>query len=430
MRQERQKPREAWAEAKREPGRPDTTLHVWAGWLIDGTGGPARRDVLIEVERGRVASLRRMRLEDQLALEGRLLDCSDCTILPGLIDSHVHLTLSGTGDEAIRQKQLSYTVDQAIPVIRSHLALSLACGVVAVRDAGDAASHTLNYAKNPGRHDIPVRIKAAGKAWRSRGRYGRLIGRPPAEGMSLAQSIASDPSPLDHVKIVNSGINSLKEFGKETRPQFTIAELNEAVQAARRRGLKTMVHANGRVPVRDAVDAGAVSIEHGFFMGESNLERMADLQVFWVPTAITMKAFARELPGETLESDIAWRTLEHQMEQIAHARRLGVPVVVGTDSGSLGVHHGLAVAGEMEILVEAGYTVEEAVCCATSDPSRLLGLRSELGQIKKGMEGTFVVVAGPPETLFRNMAQPEKVFVQGRLTASRPIAGTPEPVSP
>jgi imidazolonepropionase-like amidohydrolase len=72
----------------------------------------------------------------------------------------------------------------------------------------------------------------------------------------------------------------------------------------------------------------------------------------------------------------------------------------------------------MEILVDAGYTVEEAVCCATSDPSRLLGLRGEMGQIKKGMEGTFVVVAGPPKTLLRRMGQPEKVFVQGRLVAS------------
>ncbi|MCU0571908.1 MAG: amidohydrolase family protein [Syntrophobacteraceae bacterium] len=396
----------------------NTILHVWAGWLIDGTGGPARRDVLIHVEGGKIVSLRRMRLEDKLALEDRLVDCSESTILPGLIDSHVHLTMSGTGDESIRQKQLSYTADQAMPVIRSHLAQSLSRGVVAVRDGGDAASHTLSYATDPALHSIPFRVRAAGKAWRSRGRYGRLIGGPPAEGMSLAQSIASDPSPLDHVKIVNSGVNSLKEFGRETRPQFSAAELDAAVQAARRKGLKTMVHANGSVPVRDAVDAGATSIEHGFFMGNSNLERMADLQVFWVPTAITMKAYARELPKGGLEAEIAWRTLEHQVEQIAYARRLGAPVLVGTDSGSLGVHHGLAVAGEMEILVDAGYTVEEAVCCATSDPSRLLGLRGEMGQIKKGMEGTFVVVAGPPKTLLRRMGQPEKVFVQGRLVAS------------
>ncbi len=126
---------------------------------------------------------------------------------------------------------------------------------------------------------------------------------------------------------------------------------------------------------------------------------MADLQVFWVPTAITMKACARELPPGAVEAENAWRILEHQLKQISLARQLGVPVAVGTDSGSLGVHHGLAVSGEVGLLMEAGYSLEEAVCCATQDASRLLGLRNEMGQIKKGMEGTFIVIEGPPETL-------------------------------
>jgi imidazolonepropionase-like amidohydrolase len=189
--------------------------------------------------------------------------------------------------------------------------------------------------------------------------------------------------------------------------------MDAAIQAARKRGLKAMVHANGGAPVREAVDAGATSIEHGFFMGASNLERMADLQVFWVPTAVTMKAYARELPPGTVEAEIARRTLEHQLEQISLARQLGVPVAVGTDSGSLGVHHGHAVSEEIGLLMEAGYGSEEAVCCATQDASRLLGLRSEMGQIKKGMEGTFIVVEGPPEALAMNLGRPEKVFIRG-----------------
>ncbi|MCU0588295.1 MAG: amidohydrolase family protein [Syntrophobacteraceae bacterium] len=396
----------------------NSTLHIWAGWLIDGTGGPVRRDVLIQIENGVISSIRRMRLEHKLSLEDRLVVCSESTVLPGLIDAHVHLTLSGTVDESVRQRQLSYTPEQAFPVIHSHLVQSLACGVVAVRDGGDASGHTLSYIRDAGHPPHPVQVKAAGKAWRCRGRYGRLIGRPPAEGMTLADGIASDASGPDHVKIVNSGVNSLKEFGRETLPQFSSAELGEGISAARKRGLKVMAHANGALPVRDAVDAGASSIEHGFFMGRSNLERMADLQVFWVPTAITMKAYARELPPESPEAVVAWRTLEHQMEQIELGRRLGVPLAVGTDSGSLGVHHGRAVGEEMGILLECGYSLEEAVCCATHDASRLLGLRGELGQIRKGMSGTFLVIPGPPETVTRRMACPDRVFVGGRLVAS------------
>lgn len=397
-------------------GRPmDSELYLWAGWLIDGTGGPVRHDVLLKIENGKITSLKRMRLEDQLALGERLVVCSESTVLPGLIDCHVHLVMSGTRDETIRQKQLSYTFDQAAPVIRHHLSRSLSHGVVAVRDGGDAAAHTLSYAMDPGNSPSPVRIRTAGKAWRARGRYGRLIGRPPADGRTLAECIAVHASPVDHVKIVNSGVNSLKEFGRETRPQFSSSDLDNAMQAARKKGLKTMVHANGQAPVREAMDAGATSIEHGFFMGRSNLERMAELQVFWTPTAVTMKAYARELPAGAPEADIAWRTLEHQLEQMRVGRELGVPMVVGTDSGSLGVHHGRAVGEEIALFVEAGFSMEEAVCCATLDAARLLGLRQELGQLKKGMPGTFVVVKGPPEELTKGLARPESVFVEGRL---------------
>jgi imidazolonepropionase-like amidohydrolase len=371
--------------------------------------------VLIKIENGRIASLKRMRLEDQLALGERLVVCSESTVLPGLIDCHVHLTMSGTNDEAVRQKQLSYTIDQATPVIGNHLARSLSHGVVAVRDGGDAAAHTLTYALDPSNRPLPVHIRAAGKAWRARGRYGRLIGRPPADGRTLAECIAVNASPVDHVKIVNSGVNSLKEFGRETRPQFSSSDLDGAMQAARKKGLRTMVHANGHAPVREAMDAGAASIEHGFFMGRSNLERMTELQVFWTPTAVTMKAYARELPDGALEAEIAWRTLEHQLEQMRVARQLGVPMVVGTDSGSLGVHHGLAVGEELGLFVEAGFSTEEAVCCATLDAARLLGLRQELGQLKKGTPATLVVVQGPPGVLTEGLGRPEKVFFEGRL---------------
>jgi imidazolonepropionase-like amidohydrolase len=401
----------------------ENSIYLWAGWLIDGMGGPARRDVLITIEDGAISSFRRMRLEDKLALGERLIVCSESTILPGLIDSHVHLGMSGTGDELIRQKQLNYTYEQARPVIHDHLQQTLSCGVVAVRDGGDAAAHTLRYKMESSTDQDSIRLKVSGKAWRARGRYGRLIGRPPAEEKSLAECIATHESPVDQLKIVNSGINSLKEFGKETKPQFEAGELDAAVHAARRRGLKTMVHANGGTPVRDAVDAGATSIEHGFFMGEANLERMAELQVFWTPTAITMKAYARGLPDGTTEADIAWRTLEHQLAQMTLARQLGVPMVVGTDSGSLGVHHGLAVSEEIGLFVEVGYTVEEAVSCATSDAARLLGLRNELGQLKKGMPATLIAVQGPPETLTDFLARPEKVMMWGQLVAGGEVAG-------
>ena len=102
-----------------------------------------------------------------------------------------------------------------------------------------------------------------------------------------------DPEEKDHIKIVNSGLNSLKEFGKETLPQFGAEELSDVVKIAGKCGRRVMVHANGKKPVAAALAAGCNSIEHGFFMGVENLKIMAEKGIVWVPTACTMKAYRR-----------------------------------------------------------------------------------------------------------------------------------------
>jgi imidazolonepropionase-like amidohydrolase len=371
------------------------------------------------MEEGIITSIRRVKPDDFKYLQGPLADFSHCTILPGLVDCHVHLTMSGTNDPEIRRHQLNYTFDQAGRTIAEHLSCHLNHGIVAVRDGGDSAGHSLRYRQDGQLPEcFPGFVKSAGKAWRAKGRYGRLIGRAPQEGRSLSECITEDESRPDHIKIINSGLNSLEELGKETLPQFEPRELDAAVQAGRRKLLKCMVHANGKVPVRHAVDAGCHSIEHGFFMGHENIERMADLQVFWVPTAITMKAYSEELAKDSLQSDISRRTLDHQLEQIAYARHLGVPIAVGTDSGSLGVHHGASYPRELELLMSAGFSTEEAVSCASLEGARLLGLKNELGQVRKGLPATFVVVEGPPSHLPRSLATPVAIYVGGTITTT------------
>lgn len=388
---------------------------VLAGWLIDGTGGPIRQNALIQIVEGTIALIRRVRPEDLAAFGEPLLDLSACTVLPGLVDSHVHLTMSGTSEEAVRERQLSYSFDEAREVILRHLENQLAHGVVMVRDGGDAAAHALRF-KNEELSglDLPISFKAAGKAWRAKGRYGRLIGRPPGEEKTLAEAIAEKGRIADHVKLVNAGLNSLKEFGKETAPQFSEAELDAGLQAARRLGLKTMVHANGRVPVRDAVNGGCTSIEHGFFMGRENIERMAELQVTWVPTAVTMKAYSEHLPRGSAESDMAARIYDHQVEQMTLARKWGVPMAVGTDSGSLGVNHGLGLIEELKAFMACGFSLEEAIGCSSLEGARLLGVKGEIGQLKKGMAATFAVVKADPSRLPDALTDPVQVFVKGR----------------
>ncbi len=381
----------------------------YAGHLIDGTGSPARKSALLCMENGLISSLEFHAPEDLPRVLPPLSGAPvqsypDCTILPGLIDSHVHLAMSGKTDPELRAEQLRNGFEQNRPLIAERIRQSLGCGIMALRDGGDAGGHALEYVRANPRSS--VQVKCAGRGWRARGRYGKIIGREPLEGLTLAESIAADRPGGDHVKILNSGINSLTEFGRETAPQFDREQLRAAFAQAKKQGKKIMVHANGTLPVEFAIEAGCDSIEHGFFMGEENLRKMADKQIFWVPTAVTMKALLAQ-------SKVAARILETQLDQMRRARALGVPIASGTDAGSFGVRHGQALVEEFKLMVQAGFSIEETICGATRTGARLLGLDHELGLLRPGMPASFLVVPGPPSELPGSLISLKSVFIRG-----------------
>lgn len=390
---------------------------IHAGWLIDGSGGPIQKDVVMHIRQGTIQSVEAAPKEAHRQPPS-FLDLSGHTLLPGLVDCHVHLFMSGTGDIAARKRQLEAGYDELEMVISAHIAQHLSFGVSAVRDGGDAKGLSQQYQQAcPGSREsgkiLPVstgsagrarlHVKVAGKAWHQCGRYGKLIGRSPSPGQTLAEAIRHEAclpgyTRPDHIKIVNSGVNSLLCFGRETLPQFSREELTQTVLEAGRRNLAVMVHANGKLPVQIAVEAGCRSIEHGFFMGAENLARMRDRQTVWVPTAFTMRAYAAHLAPSSREADTARRNLSHQMDQLRMARELGVPVALGTDAGSLGVHHGASVREEFRIFLEAGYSVPEAVQCATKTGAKLLGMM-DMGSLTPGMPATWIAVKGSPAAL-------------------------------
>jgi imidazolonepropionase-like amidohydrolase len=388
------------------------TIH--AGWLIDGSGGRARRDVRLEIRDGVIQSLEEGSVSASGACASRPrpdFDLGGCTVIPGLIDSHVHLTMTGAVDEILRTRLREAPFEVVRRMIRENLREHLRHGVVAVRDGGGCRGNALRFARSHHERGQPVRVLAAGRAWHRSGRYGRLIGRPPAGGLALAEAIRQDGEPADHIKIVNSGLNSLTEYGRRTSPQFDLDEMSAAVQAAAARGLSVMVHANGEASVRIAVMAGCRSVEHGFFMGRDNLTRMADRGVAWVPTAVTMQAYAAYYRQAGKNPDVARRTLDHQLEQLALARRLGVNVALGTDSGSPGVHHGAAVITELGLLLQAGFTLAEAIRCASHNGARLVG--AAFGMLEKGSPATFIAVNGGPSRLPEGLRHIRAVFVHG-----------------
>ena len=384
---------------------------IKAGWLLDGRGGAIQRDVVLEIDGDRIS-----RCVETKALDNGPpdLDLGDCMVLPGLIDCHVHLFMSGTADTTIREWQLNASYEGMRTVIETHIEQHLTCGVAAVRDGGDYAAHVLRFKHSrQGGLRRPLAIHAAGRAWRHRGRYGKLIGRSPREGQTLAQAVAAMREAGDHVKIVNSGLNSLKAYGKETAPQWPLEEFRAAIRAAKVRKRPVMVHVNGREPVRQSLRAGCHSIEHGFFMGSDNLERLAASQTFWVPTACTMQGYARHAAPGSLAADVARRNLDHQLEQMRLARDMGVKVVVGTDAGTIGVHHGKAVRNEIELLLTAGFTIPEAVRCVTGNGAEAMGLPLA-GFVAPGFRATLLALPGGLPAFPENLATPVWFMIDGQ----------------
>ena len=389
-----------------------TTTYILAGWLIDGNGGPAQEKMLLKIVDNRFAGIEQY-VPDNGLEPSQLINLSHCTLLPPLIDSHVHLFMSGTIDQRVRENQLTAGYEELRPAITRHLQDLFAHGVLAVRDGGDRGGFALRYREEKEMHQEII-LKAAGRAWHNKGRYGGLIGRSPGEGEPLGSAYGCDNTSIDQVKIVQSGLNSLKFYGRETRPQFSCEELKAVVRLAAQQGRKVMVHANGREPVRLAVEAGCHSIEHGFFMGRENLELMAERGTFWVPTVFTMKAYAANLgyaaPGA--DRQVIEKTLNQQLDQLCLARNLGVNVALGTDSGSLGVLHGESVVEEMRLFIKAGYSLAETIRCATLNGASLLGL-DNFGGIVKGQIATFLVARGGPAQLPRKLTYLEGIYIHG-----------------
>ena len=393
----------------------NSSHHIRVGSLIDGYGGPVRKNQVIVVESGCITDIYDDPAADKLVVE-HTTDLSHCVVLPILIDSHVHLCMSGSIDQEFREKQLEATYEELIPTIEEHLRHHFSHGVLAVRDGGDRAACVLRYLEE--HHDpstLPVAVTSPGRAYHRRGRYGSLIGVCPEDDESLLQAFLRLSQSTKLIKVVNSGLNSMTSFAQQTEPQFSGQQLKELVSEARSRGCTVMVHANGEAPVRAAIEAGCHCIEHGYFMGRENLELMADKGVFWVPTIYTMKAFALNAAHyrAAIDVKVAERNLAHQLEQLALARELGVQVALGTDSGSIGVLHGESMAEEMKLFMRAGYSLTETIGCATRHGARLLGTK-DFGTIEPGRPASFLATRGTPSQLPRKLTYLETIFLNGR----------------
>ena len=395
--------------------------------LIDGLGSVQERaTVVIKDDRILAAGPSRSTTVPRGAVE---LDVRGMTVLPGLIDCHVHLGLGGEPDvvAVVEADPPGMTLLKAARYAKQ----TIDAGVTTVRDVGykDHGIFALKQAIASGLVPGP-RVLAAGQAICMTGGHARFIGREADGPIEIVRAVREQlAAGADLIKIIATG-GVLTPGTSPDRAQFSVEEIRTAVQEAQRAGKRVAAHAHGAAGLKQAVAAGVRSIEHATLMDEEAAEALVRHEVFMVPTLSALATTAGCPLGAGVPESVVKKAKDMSARHEASfkkAHKRGVWIAMGTDAGTPFNYHGEN-AQELERMVALGMTPMEAILSATASAAALLGLEDRIGTIQPGKQADLIIVEGNPLKrigLLRNRSRLAGVMLQGRLV-SGPLAGVDE----
>jgi imidazolonepropionase-like amidohydrolase len=390
------------------PAPPDPVV-LRAPRLLDGTGTRAVEDAALLVEEGRIAYAGPAAGLPGSASQVPTVEFSGATLLPGLVDAHVHLVASGDPDLAagLPRTEAERTIAAVVNARRN-----LERGVTLVRDLGapGAEAVLVGRAVEEGTVAGP-RVVAAGPAVTMTGGHIPYLGRV-TDGVDAMRAAVRANLALGArcIKVVATG--GVLTMGVDPRePAYTQAELDALVSEAHRLGLTVAAHAIGEGGVAAALRAGVDSVEHGMFLDEAAIE------LFLATGARLSATFSAPhgiLSGPSVPGwikDRARPAAEAQVESFRAAVSAGVTVVAGTDAGTPDNPHG-GVAREVAFMVEAGLDVLKAVRAATAEAADLLGV-PDRGVLRQGAAADVLVADGDVTAEVQALQRPLAVFQDG-----------------
>ena len=396
-----------------QPPGPRIVL-VQAGELLDRPGRPARGASTVVIRDGKVLDVRDGHLAPASAgfPDAEVVDLRDRYVLPGLIDSHVHLD-SDTGGVAsqLEDVQLEPPAVAYNALVNAHK--TLAAGFTSVRNLGDRDGVTLALrdAVRAGKVVGPNIVDAGTSISTTAGhmdaalgfrddlrdaldRHDNLCDGPDACRRTVRLQVARG---VDLIKIATTGgVNS--RIGAGLGQQMFEDEARAIVETARLYGKKVAVHAHGADGVKLALRAGVDSIEHGTVLDEECIALFVKTGAWYVPTLSTVNGYLERIAADpnayspAVRAKVDWR-IKVTGESLVKAVPRGVKVAFGTDAGVS--KHGRN-ADEFELMVKYGMTPSQALVAATVSAAELLGLSAEAGTLEPGKRADLIAVTGDP----------------------------------
>lgn len=406
-------------------GSAGATTLIHAGRLIDGVADSPRERVTVVVEGDRIQSI--VNGFVAAAAGDQVIDLSGSTVMPGLMDMHVHLTSEHNRRSELDNMKKS-EADRAYDSVR-FAERTLLAGFTTVRNLGDQfnVSIALRRAIAEGSIKGP-RIFTSGRSIGTRGGHADstnswgpfLYSDDPrlntvcngADGCREAVRKRYQDG-ADSIKITaTGGVMSIAKSG--TAPQFTDEELAAVISTAHDYGMKVAAHAHGTEGMKRAVRAGIDSIEHGTLMDEEVMRMMKERGTYLVPTISAGRWVAEKAQDPTyFPAVVRPKALELGpviQKTFEKAWRAGVPIMFGTDCGVC--EHG-SNAREFGFMVEAGMPAMAAIKSATIVPARYLGIADRLGSVEAGKLADIIAVPGDPRADVHVMERVNFVMKEG-----------------
>ena len=380
-----------------------TTIRV--GLLIDGIAEEPLSNAVVTIVDSVISKITSSSNRLMPSDDERVMDLPDYTMLPGLIDAHVHLGNPVVSDsykyrvETDPSLGLFYTANSAQRALKA--------GFTTLRNMGSIECVAVRSAIE--KRLIPgPRLFTSGMLIMTGGHTDRSLPRRvvrdhvvPADGVSQVRRRVRELvfAGCDFIKFEATG--GLGLSGGADSPHvlnYSKSEIEAIVDEAHALGVRVAAHAHGKQGILRAVKAGADSIEHGSYLDDECVNEMLNHKTFLVPTLAILEDTATRGSSLGYSGTVVSNAAELQAsrrERVAQAHSRGVPIVLGTDSSGWVAPHGKN-AKELELLHGAGLTAMESIKSACSVAARLIGIEDSIGTIEPGKKADFIIVRQNP----------------------------------